>query len=360
MKPVNMNKDSITDKTQISQLKVLTGKKLLTQILICSGVLILVIFLCVSIGTQKISISKVFEGPGAGAGDNIDYEIFIFRLRRVITAALVGAALAAAGVILQALLRNPLADPYILGISSGAALGTIIAVISGLTITIWAGSPMALLAFVGAILTILLVWYIGRFAGKSQVTSLLLAGVVVNAFLSAVIMFLISIAKSEQLRTTVFWLMGNISEKAWSVIAVAAICIAGGITALFGISYRLNALTLGDSEAKNLGVDTATTRTVAFGFSAFITAVAVSLSGLIGFVGLIVPHGVRLVFGPDHRQLLPLSALIGSIFLIIADTIARTIFGAEQLPVGVITAIVGGPFFLILLARYSRKVGWLK
>ncbi len=193
----------------------LTPKKLINNIVISLAILVVVMCLLALLPAQNISLAKVLKGPGQSPGDNIDYEIFIIRFRRIILAALVGAALAASGVILQALLRNPLADPYILGISSGAALGTVIAVISGLTITIWAGSPIALFAFLGAILTVLLVWYIGRFAGKSQVTSLLLAGVVVNAFFSALIMFLISIAKSEQLRTTVFWLMGNISEKAW-------------------------------------------------------------------------------------------------------------------------------------------------
>lgn len=341
-------------------LNMLTGKKLLIPILICLLILIITICICSLLPAKNISIKNLLKSSTDPAADNTDYKIFIVRFRRIILAALVGAALAASGVILQALLRNPLADPYILGISSGAGLGAIIAVISGITFTAWAGSPIALFAFSGATLTVLLVWYIGRFAGKSQVTSLLLAGVVVNAFFSAVIMFLISIAKSEQLRTTVFWLMGNITEKAWPVIAVAAICITGGITALFGISHKLNALTLGEFEAKSVGVDIKKVRITAFGFAAFITAVAVSLSGLIGFVGLIVPHAVRLVLGPDHRKLLPVSAVIGGIFLVISDTIARTAFPGEELPVGIITAMAGGPFFLVLLAKYTRKVGWLK
>ncbi|MBA7677510.1 Hemin transport system permease protein HmuU [subsurface metagenome] len=189
---------------------------------------------------------------------------------------------------------------------------------------------------------------------------MLLAGVVVNAFFSAVIMFLTSIANSEQLRSTIYWLMGNITEKSSPVLLVSAGCILTGTFGLFTISHKLNVLTFGEEEAKALGVDTAKTKAVAFGFTAFITAIAVSLSGLIGFVGLIVPHGVRLVFGPDHRQLLPLSAIIGGVFLVIADTLARIIVAPDQLPVGVITAIVGGPFFLILLAKYTRKVSWLK
>jgi iron complex transport system permease protein len=219
---------------------------------------------------------------------------------------------------------------------------------------------MAAFAFAGSLATVWLVWYIGRFTGKSQVTSLLLAGVVVNAFFSAVIMFLTSVANSQQLRATIFWLMGNITEKDWAVLRISAGCILAGIIALFTICHRLNVLSFGEDEAKKLGINTERTKVLAFAFAAFITAVAVSLSGLIGFVGLIIPHGVRLVFGPDHRQLLPLSAIIGGAFLVTADTVARTVFGQEQLPVGVITAIAGGPFFLILLARYSRRVSWLK
>lgn len=337
--------------------ELLTAKKLAITVCICLVVLAITIGLCTSVGSQKISLSKVVSGRGETAGINVDYEIFVIRLRRVILAALVGAALACSGVVLQAILRNPLADPYILGISSGAGLGAMITVLSGITWSFWGGSPVTIFAFAGALGTVWLVWFIGRFAGKSQVMSLLLAGVVVNAFFSAVIMFLTSIAKSHQIRWTVFWLMGNITEKDLPVLYVSGGLIIAGIIVLFSICHRLNVLTLGEEEAKGLGVDTARTRLVAFSLAAFITAIAVSLSGLIGFVGLVIPHGVRLVLGPDHRQLLPVSAIIGSVFLVAADTVARTIVAPEQLPVGVITAIAGGPFFLILLAKYTKKVG---
>ena len=339
----------------------LTIRKLTKRVVICLAILAAVMCLCCLTGTQKISLEKVFAGPGKTAGENIDYEILIgVRLPRVVLAALVGAALACSGVVLQAVLRNPLADPYILGISSGAGLGVIIAIISGISGTFLGGSPIAISAFAGAIITVWLVWYIGHFTGKSQVTNLLLAGVVVNAFFGAVIMFLTSIAKSEQVYSTIFWLMGNITEKNPPVLWVSAICIFAGIVSLFSICYRLNAMTFGEQEAQGLGIDINKTKLFAFGWTAFITAVAVSLSGLIGFVGLIIPHAVRLVLGPDHRQLLPISAIFGSIFLVVADTLARTIVAPAQLPVGVITAIAGGPFFLALLAGYSRKVGWLK
>ncbi len=339
----------------------LTPKRLFVTVAICLVALALVMFLCALVGTQSISISKALEGPGTEVAPNIDYQIFFgVRLPRVILAALVGAALASAGVVLQAILRNPLAEPYILGISSGAALGVVLAVFSGISFSLWAGSPIALFAFAGALATVWLVWLVGYIAGKSQMTTLLLAGVVVNAFLSAVIMFLTSILNSDQLRSTTLWLMGNITEKATPVILTSAVLIFVGIAALFGISHRLNVLTFGEHEARALGVDPTRVRFVAFALAAFVTAVAVSLSGLIGFAGLIVPHGVRLIIGPDHRRLLPISAITGAAFLVIADTIARTIVAPEQLPVGVVTAIAGGPFFLILLAKYSRKVGWLR
>jgi iron complex transport system permease protein len=339
----------------------LTPIKLITKIFISLAVLAAVMGLCCLAGSQKITLEKVFSGPGEEAGDNPDYEIFVgVRLPRVILAALVGAALAASGVVLQAILRNPLADPYILGISSGAGLGVILAVLSGFTWSFAGGSPIAVFAFGGAIATVWLVWWIGQLAGKSQITSLLLAGVVINAFFSAVIMFLTSIAKSKEVHSTILWLMGNITEKSSGLLWFGGLCITAGITALSCISHKLNVLTFGEEEARSLGVNTARTRLSAFGIAAFITAVAVSLSGLIGFVGLIVPHGVRLVFGPDHRQLLGLSAVIGAVFVVIADTLARIVVAPAQLPVGVITAIAGGPFFLILLAKYTRKVGWLK
>jgi iron complex transport system permease protein len=339
----------------------LTAKKFVSNIIFFLLILAAVMALCTLAGTQKISLEKVFAGPGKSPGENIDYEIFVgVRLPRVILAALVGAALASAGVVLQVLLRNPLADPYILGISSGAGLGTILAVLSGISFNLWAGSPVSLFALAGAFGTVWLVWTVGRFAGRWQVTSLLLAGVVINAFFSAVIMFLTSIANSNELRTTVYWLMGNITAKDWPVLIIAAICIVGGDIGLFSISNKLNALSLGEQEAQNLGVNIIRIKTVAFALSAFITAIAVSLSGLIGFVGLIIPHGVRLILGPDHRQLLPASAIAGGAFLVIADTIARTIFQQEQLPVGIITALAGGPFFLILLAKYNKKVYWLQ
>jgi iron complex transport system permease protein len=339
--------------------QLLTKRKLFLQIILAFFALIVIMLVCSLIGTQHISLKSVFTSSETPNIINPDYEIFMHvRLPRVTLACIVGAALAGAGVIFQVLLRNPLADPYILGISSGAGLGSIIAVISGFSWTLWGRSPIAVFAFIGAIGTIWLVWFIGRLTGKSNVTGLLLAGVVVNAFFSAVIMFLISVTQSSKVFSTIFWLMGNISEEDIFVLWMGAGFIIAGIIALFYISPQLNAISFGPDDAKNMGINTSRIQLAAFAIAALITSIAVCLSGLIGFVGLIVPHGVRLVFGPDHRQLLPLSCIIGAIFLVVADTLARTIIAPAQLPVGVITAIVGGPFFLLLLIKSAHKISW--
>lgn len=318
-------------------------------------------FICSFIGTEKISLNDIFESIRVQNKTNPHYEIFFkVRVPRIILAGIVGAALACAGVVFQALLRNPLADPYILGISSGAGLGVIIAVISGINWTMWGRSPIGAFAFVGAFGTVWLVWFIGRMTGKFHVTGLLLAGVVVNAFFSAVIMFLTSIANSQQVHSTIFWLMGNMTEEEPLVLWIGTGCVIAAITALYFVSPQLNALSFGEEDARGMGVNIKKIRITAFVIAAAVTAVAVSLSGLIGFIGLVVPHAVRLIFGPDHRQLFPLCGIIGAMFLIISDTFARTIIAPAQLPVGVVTAIVGGPFFLILLVKYSRKIGWLR
>lgn len=342
-------------------LEILSPKKLMVRTIAAALALLIVMGLCCFVGSSRLSLRRVLEGPGDVITPNPDYEIFVrFRLARVVLAAVVGAALASAGVTLQALLRNPLADPYILGISSGAGLGAMIAVICGFSWTLWGRSPIAVFAFLGALGTVWLVWSIGRVTGRFHVTGLLLAGVVVNAFFSAVIMFLISIAKSGQFHATIFWLMGNINEEDPFTLWMGGGCAVAGIVGLFFLSPRLNAISLGGTDAKTMGVDVGKTQLAAFALAAFVTAVAVGLSGLVGFVGLIVPHAVRLVFGADHRQLLPLSSLIGAVFLVVADTVARVIVAPAQMPVGIVTALVGGPFFLVLLVRFNREVSWLR
>ncbi len=340
--------------------RLLSPKTLLIRLVAAALLLLVTMLLCALAGTEPVSLKAALAGNADALSPNPDFEILMHvRVPRIILAAIVGAALAGAGVTFQAVLRNPLADPYILGISSGAGLGAMLAVISGVNWTLWGRSPIAVFAFAGALGTVWLVWMIGRVTGKFHVTGLLLAGVVVNACFSAVIMFLTSIARSQDVYATIFWLMGNMNEEEFFVLWAGAGAVGAGLVALFFISPQLNAISFGATDAQSMGIDVRRTQLLAFGISAFITAVAVSLSGLIGFVGLIVPHAVRLVFGPDHRQLLPLSSLVGAMFLVAADTTARVVVAPAQLPVGVITAMVGGPFFLILLMRYNKKVYWL-
>jgi len=339
----------------------LTPGKLVLRLAAGLAVLAAVCAACAMVGSEHVCLSEALKGPGQAGGVNPDYEILVhIRLPRVALAAVVGAALACSGVVFQALLRNPLADPYILGISSGAGLGAMLAVIAGFNWTFLGRSPVGGFAFAGAMGTVWLVWWLGRLAGRGQMTGLLLAGVVVNAFLSAIILFLTSVARSEIVYSTIFWLMGNMTEGDFRVIWVAAGFVLAGIGVLYLLAGGLNALSFGEDDARSVGIEPARTRLVAFMAASAVTAVAVSLSGLIGFVGLVVPHSVRLVLGSDHRQLLPLSAVAGAAFLVGADTIARVVVAPAQLPVGVITAIVGGPLFLVLLVRSCRGAGGLR
>jgi len=338
----------------------LTAKKLAVKLLAALLILAIVIVVCSLTGAERISLKKVFLPADKDGLVNPDRQIFLqVRLARIMLAVIAGAALAASGVVFQAILRNPLAEPYILGISSGAGLGAMIAVISGVGWTVCGRTPVAIFAFGGALGTAGIVWIIGGLTARYHITGLLLAGVVVNAFFSSVIMFLTSVAKSGQVHSTIFWLMGNMVEEEFGVLWPGAGLVAAGVIALFYLSPQLNALSLGTEQARSVGVNTGRIQFAAVAIASAITAIAVSMSGLVGFVGLIVPHAVRLISGPDHRQLIPLSAVAGSIFLILADTIARVIVAPAQLPVGVITAMAGGPVFLILLIKHSRKLSWL-
>jgi iron complex transport system permease protein len=338
----------------------LTPAKLILRTILAALLLLAVMAGCLLIGSQEISLQNVLQGPSPEGPPNMDYEILVaVRLPRVLLAAIVGAALACSGVIFQAILRNPLADPYILGVSSGAGLGSILAVLLGWTWTFWGLSALMVASFVGAIGTVWLVWSIGRITGRIHVTGLLLAGVVVNALFSAVIMFLASIAGAKKFQTTMLWLMGSFAEmdRIQPVLA-SGIVVLLGIVFLLTLGNQLNILSFGREDARSLGIPIERTCFLAFGCAALITSVAVSFSGLIGFVGLIVPHAVRLVVGPDHRQLIPLSALVGAAFLVIADAVARVVVAPAMLPVGVVTAMTGGPFFLILLIRYTKTIHW--
>ena len=278
--------------------------------------------------------------------------LFSVRLPRIIFAGIVGASLSLGGVIFQAILRNPLADPYILGISGGSALGAIIGILLGAS-SFYLGVP--LLAFLGALATVFLVFVVaGGTRGPLLDNSLLLSGVVVNAFFSAAILFFLSIVNSMELHSITFWLMGDLSRASVKEICVAAFCLLAGFVLLYAQARKLNLIVQGEDTAMQLGVNVERTKQWLLIITSLITAVAVSLAGIIGFVGIMVPHFMRLVFGSDHRLLLPAAALFGASFLIVADTIARVVFAPAELPVGVITALCGAPYFIFLLKRKAH------
>jgi len=339
-------------------MKIITFKKVLTVSIFLSVLLILVIIISITMGSAKVpplrSIRILFESLLGlkGAGNETERTIILsLRLPRAILAGMVGAGLSVSGATFQALLRNPLADPYILGVSSGAAVGAILVILLGLG-THSLGLPLA--SFLGALLTVLVVFYFGRQDRKIHPHTLLLAGVIIGSFLSALIMFFISVSQKEELHTIIFWLMGDFSFSNARAIFIIFPYIFLGIFLLYFRSRQLNLILSGEENAVQLGVDVERLKLISYLSASLLTAASVSVCGLIGFVGLIIPHSVRLVFGPDHRLLIPASAFIGASFLIASDTVARTLLAPTELPVGVITAVFGGPFFIYLLR--TRKV----
>lgn len=285
--------------------------------------------------------------------------LLLVRLPRALLAAIVGLALAAVGTTFQGLLRNPLADPFIMGVSGGAALGGTLAVVflAGLPLIDGGLAVLAPASFAGAACATWLVYRLGRVAGRLETTTVLLAGVVFNAFASAVIMFFKSTVEATKAQEILFWLMGSLGYLDYRTLAIVALGVAVGLALLWARSPHLNALSLGEPGAAHLGVDVERTKREVFLAASLLTGLAVCVSGLIGFVGLIVPHVMRLVLGPDHRLLLPASALAGASFLVLADLGARMLYcwlGSEP-PVGVVTAFLGGPFFLFLLRSRHRR-----
>jgi iron complex transport system permease protein len=292
--------------------------------------------------------------------------LFELRLPRAMLAALVGLALAAAGTALQALLRNPLAEPFMLGVSGGAALGGTLTLLLSVALSAASGPAGALLgsappvmagAVLGAALTTPLVFGLGRIGGRLVPEAALLVGIVFNAFVAGVITLLKLVAPPDQAARLLYWLTGAIGYQGGATLAVGTVVVALSVGALLVLSARLNLLLLGDEEAASLGIDVPAARAQVFLAASAATGAAVALAGMVGFVGLIVPHLARRLVGPDHRRLLPVSALFGAAFLALADAGARLAFlplGTEP-PVGAITAFVGGPFFLWMLRRASRR-----
>lgn len=309
--------------------------------------------------TLKIVLSKI---PVVGKKIDISYMpksyqaiILNIRVPRVLVGVLVGAALSGVGAVFQGMFKNPMADPYVIGISSGAALGAGLVIVLDITWTAFGVSSISIGAFIGAVLTTFLVYWIARIKNKVPVTVLLLSGIAVGQFMTAILSFLMVIYTKDMTKI-IYWTLGSFSGKGWQHLASISIPM---ILSMFIINFfarDLNIMLLGEESAQNLGVNVEKTKIIILVICSFIISIAVSISGIIGFVGLIIPHIVRIIIGPDHRILIPTSMLVGGIFMIFADTLARTIISPTEIPVGIITALFGGPFFIYLLKKSKKSL----
>jgi len=275
--------------------------------------------------------------------------ILNMRLLRILTAILAGCGLAVSGIALQAILINPLAEPYLLGTSSGAGLAAVIAVIIGVS-----RIYMPLAAFSGAVASIILVYNLAREGKRLSDKSLILSGVIVSIALSAVIVFLVSLFGNEAMHEISWWLWGNLQVYDYKLILLVSIPVISGIIAIYIFSQDLNAISMGEEEAIHLGIDTQNIKKILILITALITASLICICGIIGFVGLIVPHMMRLVVGPNHKVLIPATCLAASVFMVACDIIARTVFAPVEIPIGVITAVIGAPVFMVLLKKGKR------
>ena len=302
----------------------------------------------ISVGSVEISLSSIAGSVIRETGTTDSVIVRELRLPRMLTAFTVGGLLAVAGALLQTLLRNPLADPYILGVSGGASVATLLAMLLGLG-GAWLGGG----AVLGSLVSIFLVFGLSRFGNGNRQLRLLLTGIIIAAGWGALISLLLSISASRQVHGMLFWLMGDLAGSRIPAIGIAILLFGGGIALRY--ARALNLLVRGESFAASLGENPARLRTVVYFLASILTAAAVSLAGSIGFVGLVVPHLLRLAGTTDHRWLIPQCILLGGSFLVLADALARTIIAPQQLPVGVITALIGVPLFLYLLIRSGQQ-----
>ena len=292
----------------------------------------------------------VLMGPsGIGLPDlQSQRDILMLRLGRVLAGFIIGAALSCSGVVFQAVLRNPLAEPYVLGVSSGAGLGAALAIMTGFAGAFATALPLC--AFLAAVITLAIVYGLSGNSSTPSLYSLILSGVVVSAVCSSLLMFIVSAASIEGMHNILWWMLGNLDMPSDAVLGLSSLLVVAGCAALWLMARELNALTLGHQMAHHLGIRVKASIITALLLGTLVAATAVGVAGLIGFVGLIVPHIMRTLVGPDHRRLIPAAAIGGGAFLAVCDAFARTILPVE-IPVGVITALLGGPFFLFLLKR---------
>jgi len=308
-------------------------------------------------GTMRVIAAKLI--PWVGAGDAAGMHeaiVWTIRMPRVLIAGIAGFALAVSGAAMQGLFKNPLASPGITGVSSGASLGAAIAILLGYQVM----SPWLVPAggFAGALAAAAIVYALATERGKTDPATLLLAGVAVSAFSSAVLSGIYQFTDDVVMREIVYWLMGNLTGKRWEHVTTVGPIVLLGSAALMTLGTELNMLAAGEDDARAMGVDTERVKRRTLGLVAVVTGAAISVVGLIGFVGLIVPHAMRTIVGPDHRRLLPASGLLGASFLILCDVLARVLFAPIELQTGIVTAFFGVPFFLVLLVRRREMIGW--
>ncbi len=316
-----------------------------------------------SVGAFSIPLGEVlgsiFHKVGLNIGSTPDAlgqdVLWNIRFPRVVLALVVGAALGCAGAAMQGTFSNPLAEPGIVGVSSGAALGAVAAIVMGVTgLGVWS-LPAA--AFVGGLITVVVVYLASRDNGRTEVVTLILTGVAVNALAGAVIGLLTFFSTDAELRSITFWTLGSVAQATWLKVAVVAPLAVFGVVAATVFAPKLDLLTLGDKPARHLGVDVERLRIIMLVIVAVLTASAVAVSGIILFVGLVIPHLVRMLAGPSHKVLLPASALAGAAILVVADLVSRTIVAPAEVPLGVLTALIGAPFFFFMLRKTRRRQG---
>jgi iron complex transport system permease protein len=301
----------------------------------------------------NILIARLFSGGAISSYPISQTTILLdIRLPRILMAGLTGAALAVSGAAYQGMFRNPLADPYLIGISQGAALGAVIGFLLPMSVP---AILIPVLAFAGALLSVLAVFFIARTGKTLPLTTLILGGVALGAFLASITSYLLIIS-GDRLHGIIFWLLGTLSVADWWRVSVMAPYILVGAAVLLLLARPLNIMQLDEEQARQLGINVEGTKLIVLAAATLCTAAAVCFCGMIGFVGIIIPHAVRLVFGPDYRLLLPMSLLTGAAFLILADTAARTLLSPTEVPIGVITAFIGAPFFLYLLRQKKKAV----
>lgn len=331
---------------------------------VLSALLVALIFLNLALGAFDVDLLRiigiVFDKIGISLGiaytDREEAVVWVIRVPRTIMAALVGAGLGISGAALQGLFRNPLADPGLIGVSSGAAFAVALSVVLGIATAGIFVTPIA--AFGGGLLLTLLIYGFARRGGRAQMATMLLVGIAVNALLGSAISFILSFSDDAELRDIVFWLLGSLAGSVWDYVLAAGPLILFAILVLIRQAGPLNLLTLGDAEAKHLGIRVQRTQLLIVTAAALATGAGVAVAGVVGFIGLIAPHMVRLAVGPDHRRLIPASAVAGAILVLAADLGARTIAAPAEMALGVLTAMIGTPIFLIIIDRARRNIAF--